>query len=196
MDFELSQAMEVLERTPGVLCGLLSGLSRGWTHTNYGPDTFSPFDVLGHLIHGEKTDWMVRARIILEQGTARPFDKYDRYAQFEESRGKTVAVLLDEFERLRRENLAALDALRLTPEQLARRGTHAVLGEVTLGQLLSTWVAHDLNHLAQIARCMATQYGEAVGPWRRFLGVFSAPVTPMDADGAARRRAAVARGEA
>lgn len=189
--FELASAMDVLERTPAVLRALLHGLGPEWTHTNYGADTFSPFDVLGHLITGERTDWMVRARLILEHGPARPFDKYDRYAQFEESSGKSLAQLLDEFARLRSGNLAALQALQLTPAQLAQRGTHPALGEVTLAQLLATWVAHDLNHVAQIAKAMATQYATDVGPWREYLGVLNSPITRMDDNGAARRRRAI-----
>lgn len=188
--FDLDQAVEVLERTPRVLRDLLSGLSRIWTHGDYGPDTFCPYDVIGHLIHGEHHDWLSRARIILEHGVTRPFDRYDRYAMFEESRGKTLDQLLAEFEQARIRNLAELRDLRLTPEKLALRGTHPVLGEVTLSQLLATWVAHDLNHLAQIAKAMATQYQEAVGPWRQFLGILKTPGTPMDAEGAERARRA------
>lgn len=191
MRFEMRHAVEVLERTPGVLRAMLGGLTDAWLRSNYGEDTFSPFDVVGHLIQGEKTDWIVRPRIILEHGTARPFDKYDRYAQFEASGGKSIGLLLDEFETLRRDNLHTLAALAITPGKLALRGMHAALGEVTLEQLLSTWVAHDLNHIAQIAKCMATQYAEAVGPWREYLGVLKTPVTRMDADGAERRRIAV-----
>jgi hypothetical protein len=191
MKFDLSEAMDVLERTPVVLRAMLSGLSNGWIHGNYGADTFSPFDVVGHLITGEKTDWMARTRLILEHGSSRPFTKYDRYAQFEESSGKALSQLLDEFERLRKTNLSALRELHLTPQDLARRGMHPALGEVTLEQLLATWVAHDLNHVAQIAKAMATQYEQAVGPWREYLGILKSPVTPMDAAGAARRRAAL-----
>jgi uncharacterized damage-inducible protein DinB len=190
MDFDLERSVEVLERTPRVLRSLLAGLSPAWLMSNYGPDTFSPYDVLGHLIAGETSDWIPRARLILDTGTARPFDKYDRYAQFEHSRGKSVDQLLDEFDRLRLHSLATLRALPLTPANLARRGTHPALGEVTLANLIATWVAHDLNHVAQIAKAMATQYEHAVGPWRDYLGVLRSPVTPMDADGAARRRAA------
>jgi hypothetical protein len=157
MKFDVTQAIEVLQATPQVLRSLLGGLSEPWVRNNYGEGTFSPFDVVGHLIHGEKTDWMVRLRIILEHGEARPFDPYDRYAQFEESRGKSRAQLLDEFDRLRRANLAALSELRLRPEKLALRGTHPALGSVTAENLLATWVAHDLSHIAQIARCMATR---------------------------------------
>ncbi|MFO0973653.1 MAG: DinB family protein [Phycisphaerae bacterium] len=190
MRFNLRQATAILERTPAVLSALLRGLGREWTHANYGPDTFSPYDVIGHLIHGERTDWLARAEIILSHGESRPFDRYDRYAQFEVSRGRSLNRLLNEFARLRRANLARLRSLRLTPRDLGRAGTHPVLGRVTLRQLLATWVAHDLNHLSQIARCMAVRYAGAVGPWREALGVFRGSVTRMDADGAARRRAA------
>jgi hypothetical protein len=191
MKFDLQQAMEVLERTPAVLKAMLAGLSDGWVHSNYGEDTFSPYDVVGHLITGEKTDWMVRTRVILDHGTSKPFAKYDRYAQFEESAGKSLGQLLDEFERLRAGNLAALRELNLTPQDLTRRGMHPALGDVTLEQLLATWVAHDLNHIAQIAKAMATQYESAVGPWRQYLGILKSPVTRMDAEGAARRRKAL-----
>ena len=190
MKFDLNQAIEVLERTPGTLRIMLAGLSEGWIHGNYGPDTFSPFDVVGHLITGEKTDWMTRTRLILEHGTARPFAKYDRYAQFEESRGKSLGQLLDEFERLREANVRALRDLHLTPQDLAKHGKHPALGEVTLEQLLATWVAHDMNHVAQVAKAIATQYEEAVGPWKEYLGILRNPATRMDADGARRRAAA------
>jgi hypothetical protein len=191
MKFDLDQAMEVLHRTPGTLRAMLAGLSDGWTRGNYGDDTFSPYDVIGHLITGEKTDWITRTRQILEHGTSKPFAKYDRYAQFEESRGKSLAQLLDAFEKLRKTNLTALRDLHLSSQELAKRGTHPALGEVTLENLLATWVAHDLNHIAQIAKAMATQYEDAVGPWRQYLGILKSPVTRMDADGAARRRASM-----
>lgn len=190
MRFELDEAIEALARTPGTLHAMLAGLSDGWIHGNYGEGTFSPFDVVGHLITGEKTDWLLRTRIILEQGVARAFPTYDRYAQFEQSAGKTMGDLLDEFAHLREANLAALRDLRLGPADLAKRGTHGALGEVTLEQLLATWVAHDLNHVAQIAKAMATQYEGAVGPWREYLGILKTPITRMDEEGAARRRAA------
>ena len=192
MKFDLEQATLVLERTPATLRAMLDGLSDAWIRGNYGDDTFSPFDVVGHLITGEKTDWMVRARLILAHGTSKPFVKYDRYAQFEESRGKSLEQLLDEFARLRRDNLTALRGLQLTPEDLSKRGMHPALGEVTLEQLLATWVAHDLNHLAQVAKAMASQYSETVGPWREYLGILKSPTTRMDADGSARRLAALA----
>lgn len=186
----VAEAVEILERTPRILRTWLAGLGPHWTRCDYGPDTFTPYDVVGHLIHGEKADWLARTRIILDHGPARPFDPYDRYAQFEESRGKSLEQLLDEFERLRTENLAALRALDLSPARLALRGRHPALGEVTLENLLATWVAHDLNHIAQIAKCMATQYDAAVGPWREYLGILKTPVTRMTPEGTERARRA------
>ena len=191
MKFDLAHSMEVLERTPATLRYMLEGVSDEWLHATYGEDTFSPFDVVGHLITGEKTDWMTRTHLILKHGPSKPFPKYDRYAQFEESRGKSMHQLLDEFERCRKANLATLRELRLTSSDLQKRGTHPALGDVTLENLLATWVAHDLNHIAQIAKAMATQYEDAVGPWRQYLGILKSPVTRMDADGATRRRAAM-----
>ena len=191
MKYDINLSIEILERTPGVLRAMLSGLSPAWIESNYGEDTFSPYDVIGHLVHGERTDWIPRARIILEHGPARPFDPYDRYAQFEESRGKAIVQLLDEFEHLRNANLSELRALQLGTADLGRRGMHPALGEVTLEQLLATWVAHDMNHVAQIAKSLATQYETAVGPWREYLGILRSPVTRMDADGTSRRRAAL-----
>ena len=171
MRFELDDAIALLERTPATLQALLRDLPNAWTRGNEGGSTFSPFDVVGHLIHGERTDWMVRARIILEQGESRPFDRYDRFAQAKESAGRSLGVLLDEFATLRRENLAALRSLSLHATDLDRRGTHPVLGPVTLRQLLATWAVHDLTHLHQIARAMAHQYRSEVGPWDAYLGV-------------------------
>jgi hypothetical protein len=171
MTFPLDRTIALLERTPATLTTWLDGLPDTWTHTNEGADTFSPYDVIGHLIHGEKTDWIVRARIVREQGEARPFDRYDRFAQFRESEGKPLSTLLAEFATLRKENLATLRGWRLGPEDLARRGTHPALGPVTLGQLLTTWAAHDLTHLHQIARVMAHQTRADVGPWVKYLGV-------------------------
>ena len=152
---------------------MLRGLPTGWIHAHEGGETWSPFDVLGHLIHGEQTDWMPRARRILETGDSSPFDPFDRFAQFTASAGKTMAELLDEFARRRAANLRDLAALRLTPDDLARKGRHPALGPVTLGQLLATWVAHDLDHVAQIARVLAGQYSDEVGPWRAYLRVIS-----------------------
>ncbi len=191
MQFDLKSSIEILRRTPGVLRAMLAGLDRQWTHSNYGKDTFSPFDVVGHLIAGEKNDWLNRVKILLEHGESRPFDPVDRYAQFEDSRGKSLDHLLNEFERLRKSNMEALVKMGLTENDYARRGVHPAFGSVTLSNLLSTWVAHDLNHIAQIAKCMATQYEEAVGPWREFLGVLRTPVTRMDAEGASRRAVAM-----
>jgi len=161
----------LLGRTPGALRALLEGLPEGWTKANEGPETFSPYDVVGHLIHGEKTDWMVRARIIRESGESRPFDRYDRFAQQRDSAGRALAELLDELARLRAANLAALRAWNLGQEDLARRGMHPALGSVTLAQLLATWAVHDLTHLHQVARTMAHQYRADVGPWSAYLGV-------------------------
>ena len=171
MDFQLSHALEVLERTPATFRALLGGLPRAWTAPNEGPDTFSAFDNLGHLIHGERTDWIPRARIILAQGANRRFESFDRFAQYRESQGKEVAALLDEFERLRAGNLAVLREWQLSERELVLEGEHPELGTVTLRQLLATWVAHDLGHVAQTARVLAKQYRDAVGPWRTYLPV-------------------------
>jgi hypothetical protein len=171
MEFSIPDAMEVLERTPGCLRAMLGGLGEGWIQSNYGENTFSPFDVVGHLIHGERTDWMVRARIILESGPSRPFDPFDRYAMHEAGRGQSIGRLLDTFETLRTANLRDLKAMNLGPDELSRCGTHPALGRVTLAQLLATWVVHDLGHLHQIAKCMAHQYRDHVGPWRAYLSI-------------------------
>jgi uncharacterized damage-inducible protein DinB len=171
MDFQLPRALEVLERTPGAFRALLGGLPDEWTRANEGPETFSAFDNLGHLVHGERVDWIPRARIILTEGPSRTFDPYDRFAQQRESEGKDVAALLDEFQALRAANLATLRGWELTARELAMEGTHPAFGRVTLAQLLATWVAHDLGHLAQVSRVMAKQYREAVGPWRAYLPI-------------------------
>ena len=171
MIFQLADGIAVLERTPATFRALLAGLPDRWTSTNEGPKTFSPFDNVGHLIHGERTDWIPRARIILDQGANRQFEPYDRFAQVRESQGKSLTELLDEFARLRVENLAILRGWKLSERELALEGEHPELGAVTLRQLLATWVAHDLGHVAQTARVMAKQYREAVGPWRVYLPV-------------------------
>jgi hypothetical protein len=171
MEFELTRGMAVLERTPATLRAMLDGLPAAWTDADEGPDTWSPYVIVGHLIHGERTDWIRRARIILDQGADRRFAAYDRFAQFRESEGKSLPELLDQFTQLRLENLMILKAWHLTNEQLALEGEHPVFGSVTLRQLLATWVAHDLGHIAQIARVMAKQYREAIGPWRAYLPV-------------------------
>jgi hypothetical protein len=171
MNFELTDGIPILERTPHTLRAMLAGLPSSWTEATEGPDTWSPYVVLGHLIHGERTDWIPRCEIILAQGDDRRFTPYDRFAQFRESKGKSVAELLDELERLRAANVSTLRGWHLSDAQLALEGEHPEFGSVTLRQLLATWVAHDLGHIAQTARVMAKQYREAVGPWRAYLPV-------------------------
>ena len=171
MDFELATGVAVLERTPHTLRAMLAGLPPSWIEGTEGPETWSPYDIVGHLIHGERTDWIPRAQIILSQGANRRFTPFDRFAQFRESQGKSLTDLLDEFARLRAENLATLAQWGLTEAQLALQGEHPAFGPVTLRQLLATWVAHDLGHIAQTARVMAKQYREAIGPWRAYLPV-------------------------
>jgi hypothetical protein len=171
VQFQLALGLEVLERTPATFRALLGGLPEPWTAPNEGPDTFSAFDNVGHLIHGERTDWIPRARIILAQGAARRFEPFDRFAQYRDSKGKSLAGLLDEFASLRRDNLEVLRSWQLSDRELALEGEHPELGTVTLRQLLATWVAHDLGHVAQTARVLAKQYRDAVGPWRAYLPV-------------------------
>ena len=169
----IEEAVAILTRTPATLDALLRGLPEAWITAREGVDTWSPFDVIGHLIHGERTDWIPRARIILEQGETRAFDKFDRFAQFANSEGRALGSLLDEFATLRQANLHALAALGLTEHDLDRRGQHPELGVVTLRQLLATWVAHDLDHVVQISRVIAQQYTDQVGPWRAYLRIIS-----------------------
>lgn len=171
MNFSLQTAIPILSRTPSVLDQLLRGLPEAWTLATEGPDTWSPYDVIGHLIHGERTDWVPRAEHLLAHGEAVAFPPFDRFAQFEASRGKSLPDLLDTFRTVRADSLRRLDALGLTDADLARTGRHPEFGRVTLGQHLSTWVAHDLDHIMQIVRVMAKQYGEAVGPWRQYLRI-------------------------
>lgn len=173
MKFELNKAIPVLERTPSVLRNLLQELPAEWIQENEGKDTWSPFDVVGHLIHGEKTDWMVRTELILEEGPPKTFEPYDRFAQFKNSKGKTLGELLEEFERLRKDNLNNLRSKNLTDSDLERKGIHPELGEVTLVQLLSAWVVHDLGHIAQVSRVMAKQYKNEVGPWPKYLTILN-----------------------
>ena len=168
---DLETAIDLLARTPVVLRSLLEDLDEDWTRANEGPETWSPFDVIGHLIHGELTDWIPRLRMILEHGKERTFEPFDRFAQFEASRGKTLEDLLDEFAELRAANLDALQELELGPSDFDREGLHPELGVVTLGQLLATWMAHDLGHLAQIGRVLAQRYRDDVGPWREYMPV-------------------------
>jgi hypothetical protein len=167
----LEECVSVLMRTPAALDSMLRDLPEAWIAATEGPGTWSPYVVVGHLIHGEKTDWMPRLAIILEHGPSRPFDAVDRQAQFRESHGKSLSTLLDEFSVLRRENLKRLHAMNLQPAQLGMRGTHPELGPVTLRQLLATWTAHDLAHILQVSRVMARRYKEEVGPWREYLSV-------------------------
>lgn len=171
MEYSLSDTIALLTRTPSALNALLRELPDRWTLRNEGEGTWSVFDVIGHLIHGERTDWIPRARVILELGEAKAFEPFDRLAQIRESEGKTLAQLLEEFARLRSENVDALEGFNLCTEDFKRRGRHPALGVVTLSQLLATWAAHDLTHLHQISRIMAHQYREAVGPWSAYLGV-------------------------
>jgi hypothetical protein len=171
VNFKLEEAAAVLERTPATLRALLGGLPDAWTTCTEGPDTFSPFDNVGHLLHGERADWIARARIILAQGANRRFEPYDRFAQVRESAGKTLAQLLDQFAALRAENVATLRGWNLTEQQLALQGEHPEFGAVTLRQLLSTWVAHDLGHIAQTSRVMAKRYRDDIGPWRAYLPI-------------------------
>lgn len=171
MHLEIEEALDVLERTPATLRALLEGLSAAWTHTSGEPDSWSPYTVIGHLIHGEETDWIPRARIILQHGESRAFEPFDRFAQFDRFKDMPLELLLDTFESLRRQNLKELKAMRLTPSQWELRGTHPALGTVTLRQLIATWVVHDLNHIGQVVRVMSKHYTEAVGPWKAYLPI-------------------------
>jgi hypothetical protein len=169
--FSLPEAIALLSRTPATLNALLRGLPDIWVDRNEGADTWSAFDIVGHLIFADRTDWMPRLRIILEHGESRPFDPFDRLGHVKGSQGKSLNQLLDEFTRVRNDSLDALRALNLQPEDLDRRGRHPALGAVTLSELLATWAAHDLTHLHQLARVMAHQYREDVGPFGAYLGV-------------------------
>lgn len=171
MEQNLHDTMALLARMPATLDALLRDLPEAWTLRNEGAGTWSAFDVVGHLIHGERTDWVPRARVILEFGETRDFDPFDRWGQERESAGKSLGQLLDEFAHLRAEGLAALRGMNLQPKDLERCGRHPALGVVTLSQLLATWAAHDLTHLHQISRVMSHQYEAAVGPWHAYLGV-------------------------
>ncbi len=171
MEFQLEHATEILRRTPSTLSSLLRHLPDEWVLPNEGLRSWNPYDVVGHLIHGEETDWISRAKIILEHGETYPFEPFDRFAMFEKSRGKSLAELLDTFERLRGVNLKELEKMRLTAEMLEKRGKHPELGVVTLSQLLATWVVHDLGHIGQVVRVMAKQYQSEVGPWQTYLPI-------------------------
>lgn len=173
MRYSIEKSLEILERTPAVLQSLLAGISDDWVMNNEGADTFSPYDVVGHLIHGEKTDWTARIKVILQYGHSKTFERWDRFAQYEDSKGKTLQQLLDAFMVIRKENIAWFKSLNLTEADFERKGMHPVLGEVTLRNLLSTWVVHDLTHLAQITRVMAKQYKEEMGPWPEFFRILN-----------------------
>jgi|SRR3954470_22958486 len=171
MDFNLIKSIEILSRTPLVLETLLNDLHDDWTKNNEGAETWSAYDIVGHLIHGEKTDWMVRTEIILSNTSDKTFEPFDRFAQFENSKGKSLKQLLDEFKELRKKNIAQLLEKKISESDLSKTGIHPAFGNITLSQLLATWVAHDLGHIAQITRVMAKQYTSAVGPWKEYLPV-------------------------
>lgn len=173
MNFTIEKSIEILERTPEVLEAMLKNISPEWTENNEGGETWNVFDVLGHLIHGEKTDWIPRVEIILSLAPDKTFKPFDRFAQFKESKGKTLPELLDEFKRLRKKNIGVLRSKKLTGKNLEEKGVHPAFGEVTLAQLISTWTVHDLDHIAQISRVMAKQYEEEVGPWIDYLRILN-----------------------
>jgi len=173
MDFNLNQSIEILSRTPATLDALLRDAPDAWTLANNGGESWSAWAVVGHLLHGEENDWIARARIILDYGDTRPFDPFDRKEMFEKYEGIALPKLLDKFRAARAANLDALRAMNLTAEKLQTRGQHPALGKVTLSQLLSTWVAHDMNHLGQIVETLSRHYKEAVGPWIEFLPILT-----------------------
>ncbi len=173
MKFDLNRSIEILSQTPFTLLRMLESLSPEWTESKGDHEHWSPYDVIGHLIHGEETDWIPRAEIILAQGENRTFEPYDRLAQFEKSKGKPLDDLLTEFAYARNANIEKLIRLQLTPDLLALKGMHPKLGEVTLEQLLATWVVHDLNHIRQIVEYMAAQYAENVGAWTTYLSILN-----------------------
>jgi hypothetical protein len=168
-NFNLKEAIEFLERTPAVLISLLSGLSDRWIYNNEGGESWNPYDIVGHMIHGEKKDWVRRAKTIPEYGEEKPFEPFDRFAQFKESEGKTLNDLLEEFAKLRNENIDVLHKIDLNENDLNKKGIHPEFGKVTLKQLLSTWVVHDLSHIRQISRVMAKQYKNEIGSWGTYL---------------------------
>lgn len=171
MKFDLTKAIFILERTPSSLISLLQDLPADWTQTNEGENSWSPYDIIGHLIHGEKTDWISRLNIVLSDGKHKTFEPFDRFAQFNDSKGKSLNDLLVNFKELRKQNIMILKKLNLTEEDYPKTGIHPELGSVTLSQLLASWVAHDLGHIAQITRVMAKQYKDEVGPWKEYLSV-------------------------
>jgi hypothetical protein len=170
-EFSLAESIVLLNRTPATLDALLRGLPDTWIRGNEGKDSWSPYDIMGHMVLAERDDWIVRTRLILDHGDTQPFAPFDRFTQMREPPSKSLEQLLDDFASLRKENLATLQSLNLQPQDLTRRGRHPSLGSVTLSQLLATWAVHDLTHLHQLSRVMAHQYREAVGPWSIYLGV-------------------------
>ena len=171
MKFNLDKSIEILERTPLVIETMLQGVSDEWIQANEGADTWSPYDIVGHYIHGEKTDWIPRLELILSDAPNKKFEPFDRFAQSRDSQGKSLQQLLNEFKAMRQTSLLKLKSKNLTDRDFVRKGIHPVFGEVTVAQLLATWVAHDLNHIAQIARVMAKQYKAEVGPWIQYLRI-------------------------
>ena len=171
MNFNLTNSIEILQRTPDTLISMLQDISPEWTTGNEGTKTWNVYDIVGHLIHGEKTDWMARTELILSDNVNKTFESFDRFAQFEESKGKTLNQLLNEFKMLREKNIEQLLSKKLTDKQMEEKGVHSVFGDVTLSQHLSTWVVHDLNHIAQISRVMAKQYKFNVGHWVDYLKI-------------------------
>jgi hypothetical protein len=175
MTFQFDEALPVLTRTPVVLRTMLQDLPEPWISTNEGPGTWTPFDVVGHLIHGERADWIPRVEHILQHGDRVPFPAFDREAMFTASQGRSLNELLDTFDQVRRESLSRLSELGLTDADMARHGRHPAFGVVTLGQHMATWVAHDMSHLGQVVRVMARRYSEAVGPWKAYLSILRTP---------------------
>lgn len=171
MQFKLPEATQILGRTPGVLTEMVGAVPEGWIKATEGVGTWSCYDIVGHLIHGELTDWIPRVRIILEHGEAKAFEPFDRCAQFREDQTRPIGALLDQFAFMRGENLTILQGLRLSSDDLSRKGTHPELGTVTLGQLISSWAVHDLSHISQIARVTAKQYSHEVGPWYQYTSI-------------------------
>jgi hypothetical protein len=171
MKLDIDSAIEILERTPRTVRALVSGLSERWTAVNEGPETFSVFDVVGHLVDGEETDWIPRAAIVLEKGEEGTFEPYDRFRHYKRNKGRSLASLIDEFESLRAQNIEKLRGWQVDDSKLERRSNHPALGPVTLSQLLAAWVVHDLGHIAQISRVMAKQYRDEIGPWIDYLPV-------------------------
>ncbi|MBQ4819514.1 DinB family protein [Aquimarina sp. MMG016] len=171
MKFNLNKSIEILQRTPNVLITMLQNMDKEWVFNNEGEKTWSVYDIIGHFIHGEKTDWIPRMEIILSDNPDKTFIPFDRFAQFENSKGKTLKQLLDEFQKLRKSNIEKLISTNLTDEDLQKTGIHPDFGSVTLSQLLATWVVHDLNHIAQISRVIAKQYTTEVGPWSTYLRI-------------------------